>query len=349
MVMIAEQEFTAQELFGRVQKGWERCIQWKRGGGGGSRPYCYASDWHPCERYLVHKLVDGDKIPPITDPDLLARFQRGNDREHSLMLLLHEVGRHCDPPFQIVGGQERFTLSDRKGREAIVGKVDARLSFGRRGPSIPAEIKSWHPNLVAQMHRFEDLLENRWTRRGAIQLLCYLLGAGEEIGCLILDRPGLPLLLPVELTADNLDLADKFLDMAERALDHKEAGTYPDYLSDPVECKRCDLLGDICNPPLNWGEGIQIITDESLEQDLESRQEILDRSEEDLKTLGRLDKKVKKRLRGVEQGLCGPFSIQGKWGQKTSYDLPDEIKKLHKVVNPKGSFTITIERISEES
>ena len=210
-------------------------------------PYVYASAYRTCERRMVLELTQPDQQPPFP-AEVLAKFRRGEDRERELLIDLSRVGREAEPPFTVVAQQERFELRDHRSRVAIVGKVDARLQLAG-GPMAPVEVKAWSPFLVDRIETFDDLFRSPWTRSGAYQLLTYLYGAGVPFGFLLLDRSGLPLLVPVELDR-HLDALEDFLSRAERVLDHVAAGTLPDYLDDPTECQRCPFYGAICNPPL---------------------------------------------------------------------------------------------------
>jgi hypothetical protein len=328
---------TAAAIAERVGTAWAQFLT------ANSRPgtpheYVYASAWRICERRMVYELTEADKQPPWS-PEMLAKFRRGDDRERDLLVDLTRIGRTADPPFAIIGQQERFALRDHKSRTAIVGKVDARLVID--GLRAPLEVKAWSPMMVDRIETFADLFENPWTRSGGYQLLSYLYGAGEPFGFLLLDRSGLPKLLPVELD-QNLDRMEEFLSRAERVLDHVQAGTLPDYLDDdPGECRRCSWYGHTCNPPLSAGAAT-VLTDPELEAALERREALKDAGAE----YNALDKDLKARLRGVECGIAGKFQILGRWGKQSRVELSDALKKQYTVTDPKGRFTLDITRLS---
>ena len=171
-------------------------------------------------------------------------------------------------------------------------------------------------------------------------MLCYMWGVGAEYGFLLLARPGLPKLIPVRLF-DHLDLVEEFLQKAEAALDHKEAGTLPDYITDLDECRRCPFFGRVCNPP-TAATGAQVLTDPELELMLDRREELKEAARE----YDDLDEDVKQRLRGVETGVAGKFLIEGKWGKHTTYEIPKDVKRKYEKVDPKGRFTLTITKLS---
>lgn len=306
-------------------------------------PYVYASSWRPCVRRMVLDMTAPDQVAPF-NAQVLARFRRGDDRERDLLADLSRIGRDADPAFKVVGQQERFELKDRQGRVAIVGKVDARLQLAGTGVSAPLEVKAWGPHLVDRIERFEDLFENPWTRSGGFQLLSYLFGANEPYGFILLDRAGLPLPIPVELDA-HLDRMEDFLTRAEAAIDHQRAGTLPAFLvGDAAECQRCPYYGGVCNPPLMAGD-IQVLTDPELEAMLERREQLRPSGLE----YARLDKTVKDRLRGIENGIAGAFAISGKWTKLSRLELPELIKKQYTRVDHQGQFRLEITRFGEKT
>lgn len=301
-----------------------------------AHPYVYASQCRACDRRMVYEMTCPDQLPPWT-AEILARFRRGDDRERDNLADLQRVGRDADPPFSVLGQQERFELRDHRGRVAIVGKVDARLAIN--GTRAPIEVKSWAPTLVSRIETFDDVFASPWTRAGGYQLLAYLYGAGEPFGFLLLDGAGLPRLLPVELD-QNLDRMEEFLARAERALDHAEAGTLPDYLDDPAECRRCPWYGGTCNPPLS-AIGAQLLGDPELEAALDRRETLKAAADE----FDALDKDIKAQLRGVESGIAGAFHIVGRWMKTSRVELPPDLKKQYTVSNPKGQFRLEITRL----
>lgn len=300
-------------------------------------PYAYASAYRNCVRRMTYEMARPEKLPPWP-AEVLARFRRGDDRERDLLSDLARIGRDSEPSFTLIGQQERFQLKDRKGRIAISGKVDARIEIAGVRP--PLEVKAWSPMMVDRIETFADLFDNPWTRSGAHQLLAYLWGAGEPFGFLLLDRSGIPKLLPVELD-QHVDRMEDFLSRAEVAIDHVEAKTLPPFLEgDAAECKRCAWYGTECNPPL-VGAGAVVLTDPELQKRLARRDEL----EAAAKEFDKLDKQIKGELRGIEDGIAGPFVISGKWQKKTTTEIPAEIKKRYSTTDPKGSFRIEIVRL----
>lgn len=329
-----------------IMTAYEQFIEREESSLPSNRPYCYASGYEECTRKLVLQMTEGDKVPPFPT-ETKAKFRRGKDRERNTISDLMLVGRYSNPPFEVIGQQERFELRDRKQRIVIAGKVDLRIDLGRGNPKLPCELKDYHSNVTDRIETFDDVLRGKWTNKAARQLLCYLYGFNEPMGILIFTRPGLPKLIPVYLE-DHLGLVEEFLQKSELAQDHKEAGTLPNFIEDPSECKRCSFYGWACNPPLDAGPGAQIFTDPEEEQKLTRMMEIEPIGEE----YESLDKWAKSRYRGVEIGMCGPIMIQGKWQRNTTYPLPDDkkaeiekIKAPFKKVEEKGKFFLSITKV----
>lgn len=328
----------------------------------------YATGYKECTRQMVLDMTHSDTLPGF-DADTLARFRRGNDRERDMMADLKKVGRNCEPSFEVAGEQERFELRDKKGRVVITGKIDGRLVFrdyknlaflhGQR--STPIEAKAWNANLVAQIQTYEDLFKSRWTKSGAYQILCYIFAENVPLGFFLLDRSGLPALVSVELYP-HLDKMERFLEKAEIAMDHKEAGTLPDFIQDKEECKYCPHFGRNCNPPMSFGEGAQVFTDPEVIEKAE-RFNALERkmTDEEWTEFNRLDKWKGVQFRGVLTGIVGGLVISGKWKKKKETKVPEdkqaefnaaqiafeaEVAK-YTTDNPEGQFSVNLVRVQD--
>src|SRR6185503_11459614 len=347
---------TKEEIANLITNGWAEYVALDRHSAT-DRDYIYASQWKPCTRRLVYDMTESAILPEF-DSDTLARFKRGKDRERDMMTDLARVGRLVQPEFEVVGGQEAFTLKDRLGRKVVSGKVDARIRFSgdHNGHAYPIEAKSWSPMLTAKIHAFDDVLDGYWTRSGGYQLLMYMLGMKDPLGFLLLDRPGLPLPLPVDLEM-HLDKAEAFWKQSEEAVAYvRDGGDIPDFYDDPAECRRCPFFGAVCNPPIGSQEQVGVIQDEQTLQDIERFGELRTILEAcGLDEFEKLDADLKKRLRGVEMALAGNYLVRGKWGKQSSVVLTPEleaewreIKASYTRTDPKGKFYLKIEKIGPE-
>jgi hypothetical protein len=302
---------------------------------------------------MVMELVMPDQQVPF-DVQALARFRRGNDRERDLLADLSRIGRNATPEFSIVGQQDSFKVKDRRGRQIISGKVDAFLKFTNapiRTPPIPLEVKAWHSNIVDRLETFADVFEQPWTRSGGYQLLAYLYGQGLPLGFLVLDRSGLPKLLPVVLE-ENLDRMEEFLSKSESAVDHallwvgakedEKDAALPPFIDDPSECRRCPFYGAACNPPLSAPD-VQIFTEPAFEAMLQRWHDLKEPGQE----WKGLDERLKKQLRGLENGLAGAFALRGSWSKYSRLDLPEDVRKQYTVVDPKGKYHLEIVRLPD--
>jgi hypothetical protein len=304
--------------------------------------YLYASARRKCLRRSVIECSHPELLPQY-DANAKARFLRGDQREIDLRMALTRAGQLSNPRFDFTGIQERIEIRDRKGRTIITGYIDGMIRWPIGSPW-PTEIKAWSSNITDRIDTFEDICNNPWTWSGAHQLLSYLYANSVPMGVFVLDRSGLPKLIPVMLE-ENLERMEGFLQDANTVVDHIEAEILPDFIQDISECRRCPFYQSACNPPIKSGEGTQIFTDPDIEQKLLRYLEIEEVGEE----YEALDKWVKGSFRGVEIGLAGSVLIQGKWRSLTSYPLPPDVKKdldylraPFKKVDPKGSFSLTV-------
>jgi hypothetical protein len=325
----------AADLVGRLDRAWRSDLEAHRTT---RTPHdaVYASAFRVCERRMVYELTVPDQQPAF-DADVIARIGRGIDRERDILADLVKVGRNAEPPFVITNQQQRFVLRDRKSRSAITGKVDAFLELGT--VRAPIEVKAWSPYVVDRIERFADVLESPWTATAAYQLLAYMFGAAVPFGLFVLDRSGVPKLIPVELDP-HLELVETFLTRAEAVLDHVAAGTLPDYLDgDPDECMhRCPFFGGTCDPPLSATDTLAVLNDPELEAALERREELRTPG----KAFNELDSELKHRLRGITRGVVGKFEIRGAWGKQSRLELPPAVKTQYTRVDPHGRFTLQI-------
>lgn len=351
----------ASELVELAEEGWR---QWLLADPNNNREpvkrdYVYASQRRECTRRSVYEMTTPEALPKF-DADTLARFRRGNDRERDMLIDLRRIGRATEPQFEIIGEQETFKLEDRKGRKTISGKIDGRIRLvGETGKGSPLEVKSWSVNITVGIKRFDDLFSNQWTSAGAHQLLMYMLGLKESQGFLLLDRPGVPILLPVELE-EHLERAEEFWAQAEQAVAHvhePDKIPIPDFINEPSVCKMCPFYGAVCNPPSLSSGDMQIITDEyQLEriQRFRALRKVLRAA--GLEEYVKLDKSLKEDLRGVEMALAGDALIKGKWGKMSRVELPamlaaewEAIKLDYTKTDPKGKFTLKIEDLDNET
>ena len=276
------------------------------------REHVWASEWHPCVRNLFYKMTATDVIPEHST-ETKARFLRGEQREADVRHLVEMAGRYSDPTFSVEGTQERIEIVGRSGRPVITGKKDFDIVLD--GQRIPSEIKSW-PEMHKRIFTVDDLALSPWTRGAEMQILSYMYARNLPLGFLILDTHTLPRFIEVRLE-DRLEKMERFLADAETATDAVRFGIAPEFINDPAECRRCPFFGRACSPPLDFGPGAAILTDDILLQHLQRRQEL----SEPAKEFERLDRSVKDRLQNIPLGVAGDFLVEGKAVQRKEYTV----------------------------
>lgn len=302
----------------------------------------YASRIRKCARAMALDCLHPED-DPFDRPLTLERFKQGNESERATIARLHAIAPFCDPPFQIVEEQHRFEVRDRDGELLVSGKMDARLKFAD-GAKPPCEIKSGRS--YESCETVEDLARGIWSAGALDQLLSYLFADDKQPeprwGLILIRRQSdFPVFIRVNLE-EHLDRVEGFLRRARLAVDARhQRAELPPFLQDAGECRRCPHLGKSCTPPMDFGPGAQIITD----PDLLSAAEVRERNRMARDEYELADKKLKGSLRGVNLGILGPYQVTGEWGPMTKYDIPEDVKAPFKRVDPKGRFTLQIERI----
>jgi hypothetical protein len=323
------------DLSSTLSSAWVEHLRSTRQGGRTPRDYMWASGSRDCVRQMALDLMHPEDAPEWT-PDQLERFQRGVEREHSVIARLHQIGPRCSPPFAVIGGQERFEIRDRDNTLLIVGKIDGRIQFDRKLAPI-FEVKSGQS--YANVETVEDLDASPWTRRGADQLLAYAFAKSEPEVLLVVDRPKLPLFLTLRLE-DHLAKVERFLQGARAAVDARHgSGPLPPFTGNTAICRRCDHFGRTCAPPVNFGEGLQVVTDERLIQ----AAEVVAKNRDTAKECERAEKELKDGLRGIPQALVGPLLVTGKPQAKTTLELPEELRLKYTKKDPEGGWKVSFQ------
>ena len=293
-----------------------------------------ASNLGPCRRERV-LYVTNWMDRPLPDEERMERMELGNDAEKRQIARLLRLG------FEVVEGQQPFEIKARDGKTTILkGKIDGKIRKGRR--RVPFEHKFWAPQIVDRLNTTEDFDRWEWTLKALRQMQAYLYANSEPDGLFILwDGRGFPKCVPVELDYETME---QILTECEEDTRHIAQGTQPDFCKDPTVCRKCWAFGRCCHPPMNFGEGIQVVDDEEIISMIEERA----RLEEAGKQFDMLDKKVKEyaKARGVEDILAGDFHINVKTQQRSK-----------KVYAPDAKFTtekteakiVKIERLTPEA
>lgn len=306
-------------------------------------PYVYASSRRKCRRRMVLECTKPGELPEF-DADTLARFARGKRRELDITTDLQRAGQLSIPRFEFVGQQERVRVLDRKGRLIISGMIDGYIKW-ESGAVWPVEIKSLSAFSTDKVSTFEDLYQGRYTWANAHQLLCYQYSKNAPYGLFVMDRSGLPKLLKVDLEA-NLEAMEGFIQDATIVVDHVEAGTLPDFIDDPDECKRCPMFAVLCNPPMSY-DGSAIVTDEEIIARVERESELKESAAE-YKNLHEENSEYFKMR--SEKGkpkifIVGKHMVGVKFLKHTTVDIPKDVKAQYSTADPAGQCRVTLTKV----
>jgi hypothetical protein len=307
------------------------------------REYLYASGMEDCARWMALDLLHPEDRQPFDD-DTLERFWRGDEAEEAKNARLYKVGKFSDPPFRPEQQQSTVEIHDREGKVLLArGKVEGLLHFHTLGLRIVYEVKSGMA--VARVETMDDMFRSPWTRKYLRQLCVYLYGQvlggrGNGLGMFILDQPGLPRLLPVDLQEDRfLALAEETLTGAEMAVAARRGAELPVFSRDPGVCQRCPHLGKSCHPSImGIGEGVEVDDDPDAAETLQTYLDTAEAAREHERASKRLFE-AGGRYRGRGQVLvAGRYLVTGKWEPKTKYDVPEDVKLQFKKIDDMGAW-----------
>src|SRR5262249_9282375 len=142
---------------------------------------------------------------------------------------------------------------------------------------------------------------------------------GEAWGFIFIRRQSrLPRAIRVNLM-DHLERVETFIQESRTAVNARQGrGPLPDFIKDPAECRRCPHLGKSCDPPRDFGPGIQVVAEPEAIDAAETRERTRAAHEQ----YEAADKFLKDRFRGIEAAIVGDFRLSGKWSPLTQYDIP---------------------------
>jgi hypothetical protein len=256
---------------------------------------------------MVLTMTHWQDRPEIT-AELKARFERGSAIEDIVIGELGGLG------MKVRVERAPFEIKDRQGRLVLRGKLDGFVSWEDR--EYPMECKSLDPNIFRQVERVEDFQRWIWASKYPRQLQSYLFANNLEEGFFLVDDClGHWKLLPVILDFGEME---KILQRCEQAVEHRDAGTLPDYHKDPAVCRRCWCFGKLCTPPLEY-HGLAIKEDPEFEEMLNRRWELRTGAKE----YEALDKKVKGRLKEQTGLIIGDWLIEGEWKHKKGFEVKE--------------------------
>lgn len=335
-------------------------IQDHRGGNRPERPErVWASRWSPCDRELALDMLHPEDRQDWT-VDGLERMQRGREREESVVARLMAAGKWANPTFTVEASQQRFTVEspDEPGLVVASGKLEGRIKWAD-GFRAPYEIKSGETFKRAET--VADLDRGKWTRGAVPQLLIAMVALQEPLGFVVIDRPGVPFLIPVLLheAAARVHTMIERYEAAVRVRLADGEGLAEAITYDSEVCGRCSHLGKpSCPSPPGFKPGGEVIVDAELEEACR----VVHTHGPRAKDVKRAKDLIRDRCRGHEVARVGAFEVRGGWAKKSVLGpMPEKKRKeLDRVkrwakrltgqfsrVDPKGTFSVRGVRVVE--
>ncbi len=290
---------------------------------GDKRDRVAASARRICARQMALDLIHPEDREDF-DTDSMERMIRGRERDRAVSARLTNIGEMSKPTFDVNLRQRKFLIHDRnntdgsKGPVIVAGMVDGALEFDEpltarasRIRRVPFEIKSGMA--AARVSKESDLPQSRWTKHFIDQILMYIYAMNQQglevpMGALVLEQPGLPLIIDVWLE-DHLDRVESFLTDARAAVDVRYGrGDLPPYITDIEECWACTHFRKSCSPDVDYGPGVSVVTDPDVIELLDVR----GNSHETSKLYTKTHDKLKMMFKGIKHVIAGDWEITGK-------------------------------------
>jgi len=264
---------------------------------------------HECLRYLVLNRTRWQE-KALHDARLQMIFDMGRVIEDAVMADLREAG------IEIVEQQRPFAWQ----KYQITGHIDGKLAVN--GDVYPCEIKSAAPNPFASINSIGDMLRHKYPymRRYPAQLTLYLLMDGKDKGLFIFKNKSTGEIKEIWMDLD-YTFAESLVQKAEAINAHVAAGTLPEPMEyDDSVCPECAYV-HICMPD-RIGKEVEVVDSTELIELLAEYETL----KPGAKRYDEVDKRITELVTGREKVLAGDFFIEGKWQQRKSYQVPDDVK-----------------------
>ena len=271
---------------------------------------------HECLRYLVLNRTRWQE-KGLHDARLQMIFDMGRMVEDAVQQDLREAG------FTIVEQQRPFSWA----KYQITGKIDMKLAID--GNVFPCEIKSAAPYSFESINSIEDMKRHKYhyMRKYPAQLMLYLLMDGKDRGLFLFKNKSTGELKEIWMDLD-YDFGESLIKKAEAINRHVAEGTLPEPMDfDENICSEC-AFAHICMPE-RIGKEVEVLDDDHLLELLAKYDELKPQAKE----FDQVDGELKKLLNGRDKLLIGDWFITGKLVDRTSYDLPAELKEKYKVIS----------------
>ncbi len=265
------------------------------------------SDLGDCDRQMAYGVTEW-KVKKLPSTQLMARFEVGHLMEREMTRELLGMG------FDFVGSQDAVTVHGKGGVLLATGRIDGFVVWEKE--RIPVEFKSMNPNLYDQIDTIEDFQKKPWLRKYVRQLMMYCFGHSKEYGLFGLTN----CLGGIKWFVLYLDLGEceLLLQRMEHVVASIASGTLPERIKYREDvCGRCDFAF-VCLPDVFRTEA-EVLNDVDLIADLDKRESLRAASSE----YERVDKSVKKRLKGIRKGIAGDYFINGEIRKRSGFIVKD--------------------------
>lgn len=277
----------------------------------------------PCVRYHVLNRTRWEE-KSLHDVGLQFIFDMGNEIEEIVLKELAEAG------IKVIEQQRSFQWKEYQ----ITGHIDAQVMTD--DGIFPMEIKSCSPFVFKSIDTIEDLKRGKYLylRKYPVQLNLYMLMTGKEKGVFLFKEKTSGQYKEIWMDLD-YEMGEETLKRAEAINKHVAEGTIPEPIEySPETCDDC-AYAHLCRPD-RIGHAPEIIDSAELESILLRMDELKPLAKE----YDELDAEKKRLLEGREKVLCGNYFITGKWVERKSYNVPDEIKKQYPAISRYWKSTI---------
>lgn len=272
---------------------------------------------HECLRYLVLNRTRWQE-KTLHDARLQMIFDMGRMVEDAVQQDLREAG------FTIIEQQRPFSWQ----KYQITGVIDFKIAID--GQVYPCEVKSAAPHAFDSINSIQDMLRHKWPymRRYPAQLYLYLLMDNKERGVFLFKNKSTGEMKEIWVDLDYA-FAESLIQKAEAINKHVAEGTLPD----PIEynedvCGECGFV-HICMPE-RIGKEVEISENTELLELVARYMELKPGAKE----FDDVNDRINKLVQGKDKILIGDYFIEGKWYDRTVYDIPDDVKQQYKTTTP---------------
>lgn len=276
------------------------------------------SDISECDRCNAYSVLNWQDRK-MFDLDVVPKLQEGNLKEKHIISELLNMG------FNVMLQAEPVEIKNRAGEMIARGKIDLKIKIDKG--VIPVEIKSMSENVFNGIHSADDFNRKPYLRKYTAQLLMYMYGNNCEQGLFILECRNSWKLIPIML---DYGRCEQILQRLERAYNNIKAKTLPDrILYDESLCGNCPFAAICLQDVLN--KQAEMIENDELSSTLERIQELKPISKE----YDELYDKVKNVTKTIDKLIVnGKWLLQNVPSQRTTYEVPEDIKKQYAVKVP---------------